>query len=235
MRKQLVRAMSTVLVPVYLLSACAPLPPVGTQLTDQQRADAQRSCVAQYTALGAIGGSLLGALLSSDKDRGKGAVIGAAAGGALAFNIAWGKCLKYYSNTNSFPVADAQQTAATVGYTPSRGNEVRIQNFTVTPDHITAGNSFNLRGSYYVMSPNGQTDVKVVETRTVHYFNPQDNTWKELGSEDTPITAALGTRRSEGTTSMPKEVAEGRYRVTFKVRALDKQDQASQEIVVRKA
>jgi hypothetical protein len=235
MTKPMLRVLSTLLLPAYLLTACTPLPKVGTQLTDQQRSDAQKSCVMQYTALGAIGGSLLGMLMSSDKDRGKGAALGAAAGGALAYSVAWGKCLKYYSNTNSFPVADAQQTALAVGYTPSRGNVVRIQNFTVMPDQLAPGGSLNLRGSYYVMSPDGQKEVKVIETRTVHYFNPQDNAWKELGSEETPITAALGTRRSEGQTGMPKEVAEGRYRVTFTVRALDKQDQASQEIVIKKA
>jgi hypothetical protein len=122
-----------------------------------------------------------------------------------------------------------------VGYTPNRGNEVRIQSFSVTPNQIMPGGNLNLKSAYYVMSPDGQQQVKVVEKRTVHYFDPQENSWKELGSEETPVTAALGSRRSEGQTGMPTEVAEGRYRVTFKVSALGREDQSTQEIVIKKA
>lgn len=228
------KTVAACLVPALLLG-CAQLPAPGTALTADQRAEAQKSCIAQYTALGALGGALLGMMLSSKQDRGQGAAVGAVAGGALAYSIAWGKCLAYYSDVNSFPVADARQTAAAIGYQPARGNLVRIQNFTVTPSQVVPGGSFNQLGSYVVMAPDGTRDVKVVETRTVHFFDPQEKAWKELGSEDTPITAALGTRRSEGHIGMPKEVAEGRYRVTLKVSALGVSDQASQEIVIRKA
>lgn len=234
MRQKTLRVLSTVMMPVMLVS-CAALPPPGTPLTDQQRAEAQQSCVSQYVIGGAVGGALLGMLVSGKKDRAQGAALGAAAGGALAYSFAWGKCLAYYSNVNSFPVADARQTATNVGYVPSRGNEVRIQNFTVTPAEIKAGGQLKLNGSYYVMSPDAQQQVKVIETRTVHFFDPEDKTWKELGSETTPITVALGTRRAEGQTSMPNEVAEGRYRVTFKVSALGREDQASQEITINKS
>lgn len=58
---------------------------------------------------------------------------------------------------------------------------------------------------------------------------------KELGSEESSVTAAQGTRRSDGRTGMPQEVAEGRYRITFKVAALGREDKASQEIVIRKS
>lgn len=218
-----------------LLVACATLPPPGTQLTDQQRTDAQKTCVNQYVVGGAIGGALLGMLVSGRNDRSQGAVVGAIAGGALAHSYAWGKCLAYYSDTNSFPVADARQTAAQVGYKPARGNEVKIQSFTVTPAMIAPGGTLKLAGSYYVMAPDAQQQVKVTETRTVYFFDPSDKAWKELGSETTPVTAALGTRRTEGQTGMPVEVAEGRYRVTFKVSALGREDQMSQEVEIKKS
>lgn len=229
-----IRATVGVILPVCL-AACASLPAPGTRLTEQQRAEAQKTCVNQYVIGGSIGGALLGMLVSSSKDRTQGAVVGAIAGGALAHSIAWGKCLSYYSDTNSFPVADARQTAAATGYTASRGNEVRIQNFSVTPSQIAPGDNLKLSGSYYVMSPEEHQQVKVVETRTVHFFDPKENDWKELGSEETPVMAALGSRRSEGQTGMPNEVAEGRYRVTFTVTALGKQDQVSQEILIKKS
>ncbi len=218
-----------------ILNACGTMPQPGTRLNEQQRADAQKSCVNQYVIGGSIGGALLGMLVSSKEDRAQGAVTGAVVGAALAHSYAWGKCLAYYSDTNSFPVADAQQTAAAVGYSATRGDEVRIQSFTISPSQVTPGGSFKLNGSYYVMSPDVHKEVKVVETRTVHYFDPKDSKWKELGSEATPLTAALGSRRSEGQTSMPSEVAEGRYRVTFKVSALGREHQAAQEIIIKKS
>ena len=235
MKTRTARRLTALLCPALVMSGCASLPEVGTALTDQQRADAQKQCVAQYTAMGAIGGSLIGMLISSKSDRTQGALLGAVAGGALAFNIAWGKCLKYYSDVNSFPVADARQTAAAIGYTASRGNVVRIQSFLVTPAELAPGGSLRLTGAYYVMAPEGQHDIKVIEKRTVHFYNEAEKSWTELGSEETPVTSALGTRRAEGQTQMPKEMAEGRYRITFEVRALDRQDVASQEIVVRKS
>lgn len=233
MNKPTARKVAVALLPVLLL-ACATPPPPGTKLTAQQRTEAQQSCVNQYVVGGAIGGALLGMLVSSKQDRFQGAAAGAAVGGVLAYSIAWGKCLAQFSDINSYPVADAQQTAAAVGYSPSRGNEVRIQSFTISPNQIAPGNDLNLKGSYYVMSPERQQQVKVIEKRTVHFYDPQEKTWKELGSEETPVTAALGSRRSEGQTGMPKEVAEGRYRVTFKVSALGREDEKSQEVIIKK-
>jgi glycine zipper 2TM protein len=223
------------LVPFLVLISCATPPPPGTALTSEQRSQVQKDCIAQYTAMGTIGGALLGALLSSGSNRGRGAVIGAAAGGALSFAVAWGHCLQQYSDLTSYPVANAQQTAEQVGYNASRGNEIKIQNFSVNPNSLAPGNEMNFNGSYYVMAPEGQKEVKVTETRAVHYFDPAENAWKELGSVDGQITSALGTRRADGHFDIPKDVPEGRYRVTLKVAALGKQDQASQEIVVKKA
>lgn len=226
---------AAVVVPIFVFTACAPLPPPGTALTPEQRSQAQRDCITQYTVMGGVGGALLGALLGGGSDRGRGAVIGAAAGGALAFAVAWGQCLQQYSDLKSFPVADARQTAQQVGYNPSRGSEIKIQSFSIDPNSLAPGGEMKLNGSYYVMAPEGQKEVKVTETRAVQYFDPAQNAWKDLGSVDGQITSALGTRRAEGRFDMPKDVPEGRYRVTMKVAALGKQDQASQEIVVKKA
>ena len=215
---------------VFLVSSCATLPPPGTALTADQRKQAQRDCIAQYTVVGAVGGALLGQLIGGNT---RGTLIGAAAGGALGAAIAWGHCLNVYSDLASFPVADARQTAVQTGWQPSRGNEVRIQNYTVTPRELRPGGGVTMNGSYYVMAPDGQKDVKVTETRTVAYFDPSANAWKELGSVDQNITAALGTRRAEGKFDLPSDVPAGRYRLTLKVAALGKVDQQTQEITVR--
>ena len=78
-------------------------------------------------------------------------------------------------------------------------------------------------------------DVKVTETRLVSYYDPAEKQWKDLGSVDQPLTAALGTRRAEGSFEMPADVPDGRYRIALKVSALGKTDTATREITVRKA
>ena len=161
---------AAVVVPIFVFTACAPLPPPGTALTPEQRSQAQRDCITQYTVVGGVGGALLGALLGGGSDRGRGAVIGAAAGGALAFAVAWGQCLQQYSDLKSFPVADARQTAQQVGYDPSRGSEIKIQSFSIDPNSLAPGSEMKLNGSYYVMAPEGQKEVKVTETRAVQYL-----------------------------------------------------------------
>jgi hypothetical protein len=214
------------------LAACATLPPPGTALTPEQRQKAQRDCILQYTVVGAVGGALMGQLLGGNT---RSTLIGAAAGGALGTALAWGHCLNVYSDLKSFPVADARQTAAQTGWQPSRGNEVKIQSFAAVPAEVRAGSSVALDGAYYLMAPGEVKDVKVVETRSVSFYDPEEKRWKALGSVDQPVTAALGTRRAEGKFDLPSDVPEGRYRIELKVSALGKTDALAQEITVRRA
>lgn len=222
----------TAAVAVALISSCANMPPPGTALTADQRQQAQRDCMLQATAMGAIGGAALGAIIGGNT---RGTLTGAAVGGVLTAAIAWGQCLSYYSDLRSFPLADAQATSAQTGWVPARGNEVRVQRFSAAPVQVRTGSSVSLDGAYYVMAPGDVRDVKVVETRTVSYFDPSQNAWKDLGSIDQTVTTSLGTRRAEGTFELPPDVPAGRYRIALKVDALGKSDTAAQEIMVSKA
>ncbi len=69
---------SVAVIVVFLFSSCAPLPPPGTALTSGERESAKKTCIARYTAVGAVGGGVIVALLSGKKL--EGALIGAAAG-----------------------------------------------------------------------------------------------------------------------------------------------------------
>jgi hypothetical protein len=222
----------TVVTSAALVGGCATLPPPGTALTSDQRQGAQRDCVLRYTAMGAIGGALLGNMFGGNT---RGTATGAAAGGLLTAAIAWGRCFSHYSNISSFPLADARATRSLTGWTPGRGSEVKIQGFSATPDDVRTGSTVNLSGSYYLMAPGDVRDVKVVETRTVSFFDAQQGQWKELGTVDQTVTADLGTRRAEGTFDLPNDVPDGRYRITLKVTALGSSDALSQDITVHKA
>ena len=232
MKNPLLRIFSLFLLIVFFISSCGPLPPPGTALTPEQREDAQKSCIARYTAMGAIGGAAIGLLLGG-RDRTEKALLGAAAGGALAFAIAYGKCLAMFSDLNSYPVAGAQETAQRIGYNPAQGYVTKIENFYIDPDGVAPGGKVRLNASYYVMAPEGTMEAKVTETRTVHYYDPSERQWKELGSVPQEITSALGTRRAEGSFDMPNDVPEGTYRITLTVEANGKRDKISRELTVK--
>ncbi len=232
MKSAIMRILASTLIVVFLLTSCGPLPPPGTALTLEEREEAQKSCIARYTAMGAVGGALVGALIGGKKW--EGALIGAAAGGALAFAIAYGKCLAMFSDLNSYPVADARETARRVGYNSAQGFVTKIESFYLDPEGVAPGGKVRLNGSYYIMAPEGTMEAKVTETRTVSYYDPSEKQWKELGSVPQEVTSALGTRRAEGSFDMPKDVPEGNYRITLTVDANGKRDQVSRDLTVKK-
>jgi len=223
---------------IFLFTACAPLPPPGTPLTPEERASAQRRCIATYTTTGAIGGALGGALIGALSGKGHGALIGAAAGaavgGALAFAIAWGHCLSAYSDLKSYPIAGGRETAQRTGYNTSQGEIIKIENYYLNPTGIAPGGKIQMNGSYYVMAPQGEREVKVTETRSLSFFDPDKNEWKELGAVDQEVTSAIGTRRAEGNFDIPADAPEGQYRITLKVSAFGKADQLTQDLTVKK-
>jgi hypothetical protein len=229
-----------IVIAAWLSASCAATPKPGTALTTEQREDAKKQCMAQYTAAGAaagaIGGAALG-LLTGGKAQTRavaGAVVGAVAGGALSFALAYGHCIALYSDLQSFPEAGARETAQRVGYTPDHGYVTRIERFALDPSGVMPGGRVDLNGSYFVMGPDAKKEVKVVETRTLHFFDPSSKAWKELGTVDQPVTAAPGTRRAEGSIELPADVPEGRYKIVMKVAANGKEDEASQELLIQK-
>jgi hypothetical protein len=234
MDKRLSRSLILVVLMIFIFTSCAPLPQAGTALTEEERASAKKTCIARYTAAGAVGGAILGGLLGSKNAKWETAAIGAAAGGALAFAIAWGHCLSLYSDLKSYPVAGAQETARKIGYNPSQGSVTKIDNFYLTPQNVAPGGKVRMAGTYYLMAPEGAKEVKVTETRSLSFFDTSKKEWTDLGSLDQDITAALGTRNAEGNFDIPEDAPEGKYRITLKVSADGKEDQAIQELNVKK-
>ncbi len=240
MRFKTIKAATGVILFVLVFSSCATVPPAGTALTPEERASAQKKCIFNYTAIGAAGGAVTGAVIGvlTGGHQAQRALIGGAAGavvgGTLAFAYAWGHCMSLYSDLNSFPVAGAQETAREVSYKPSQGNVTKIQEFSVNPSGVAPGREVQVNGSYYVMAPEGTKEVKIQETRMVEYFDPSEKKWKELGAVNQEVTSALGTRKAEGRFDMPTDVPEGRYRITFKVSAQGKTDHAMRDLKVDK-
>lgn len=228
------RLCSLVVLVIFVLTSCGPMPQPGTALTDEERRAAQQNCIARYSVGGAVGGALVGALLGGSGSRGIGAAVGAVAGGALAFALAYGHCMSLYSDLRSYPVAGAQETARRINYNPSQGNVIKIDNFYLNPDGVSPGGKVQMGGSYYVMAAEGTKDIKVKETRSLEFFDSSSNEWKQLGAIDNEIVAGLGTRSAEGFFEMPNEMAEGNYRITFKISGEGLEDAQTRNLTVRK-
>jgi len=206
-----------------------------TPLTEEERERAKNQCILKYTAGGVITGALLGLLLERDIG---GAIKGAAVGGTLAFAIAWGACLKYYSNIKSSSVADASETARKIKYDPSQGVIAKVENLNLTPNPVSPGDKVQMSALYYVMVPDKTQEIKVTETRTVYYYDENGTSgtkgWKELGSVDYSVTVEPGTRKAEGDFELPEQVPEGKYKIVLKISTEGASNEASQELIVKK-
>ncbi|MCX5812159.1 MAG: hypothetical protein NT178_06395 [Proteobacteria bacterium] len=233
MKLKHIKILTMIVTFIFMLSSCASMLPAPDQITSEEDlVIARNKCFAMYTVGGAAIGALVGGLVKGDW---KGAGVGAAAGGAIGFAYAWGKCLSLYSTLKSQPVADYNTTAQRTKYNPSQGDVVKIEGFNINPTSVPQGGAANLNGSYYVMAPEGAKEMKVTETRTVKYFDPQKKEFVELGQVDQEITAAPGSRKADGKFDVPKDVPEGRYRIAFKVSASGKEDVIEKEMLVQKA
>lgn len=219
------------LIIVFLLSSCAGLLPDPNSITtEEDRVSARNKCFVMYTGGAAVGGALVGFLIGDWK----GAAVGAAAGGAIGFAYAWGKCLGLYSTLKSQAVGTYSEAAARANYKPSQGQVVKIQDFSVTPSVVPAGGAVKLGGSYYVLTPDKTTEMKVTETRIVKYYDPEKKQWVELGQVEQQITAAPGNRKADGNFDIPKDVPEGKYKIVFKVSTGGQEDMIEKDLNVQK-
>ncbi|MCK7504966.1 MAG: hypothetical protein MZV70_13400 [Desulfobacterales bacterium] len=125
---------------------------------------------------------LSGAFSGARRLRSKAPLSAAAAGGASLCHRAGAIAVPSVPSLNSYPVADSGVTAERIGYAPSQGTVAKIEDFYLDPEGVAPGGKVKLNGSYYVMAPEGNREMKVTETRTVHYFDPSENQWKELGA-----------------------------------------------------
>lgn len=236
--RRLIKVTAIVIVSIFTLTSCG-LPPPGTPLTPEEREKAKNQCIAQYVIGGAVVGGITGALLGGLTGRraGVGAVLGAIAGGVLAYMYAWGKCMAYFSDLNTFPVADYRTTMKNEGYDPSQGNVVRVKNVAILPGEPKSGDKAKVDGSYYIMAPREMKEVEVIETRRLYFFNPEKNEWEYIDGSETSkkVVAELGTRKADGNLDIHEKIADIKLRYEITVEALGKKDAASTDFMVKKA
>jgi hypothetical protein len=118
---------------------------------------------ARSTAAGTLGGAAVGAALGSIIGAaagapGTGAWVGAAAGGLLG-----GVSGYLYANHQNRQMRNAQAAQQTYGYTPSQGNVLTLEQVSVSPQRLRAGEQLRMDATYTLLTPENQpTSVTIV-------------------------------------------------------------------------
>jgi len=179
--------------------------------------------------LGGVLGALTGALIGKG---GKGAAIGAAVGAAAGSAIGAGACFIIASKNEE--VADYQTTKQQINYQSSKGDIIKITEFSLSPDVVSPGGEVTFSTQYYVMTPNPNADISVIETRTVKIYDQATGVYKELGDHTDKIKMKPGTRRSDGAIYIYDSTPEGKYVITLAVGLNGNRAESEQPLVITK-
>jgi hypothetical protein len=222
------RTIANVLVLALLAQGCA-----GMQASGDKKStfSTPEQCIAAYTAGGAILGAAAGFILGG-KNRTQAALAGGAAGGVIAFAIAWGSCFQQFANVKSEPVRGSKDVKESVGYDASKGTDIKIVSYKAVPSYITKGSSIKLIARYYVLMPNDTEHIKVTETVEMYSYDPNEKKYNFVGKKDEEVTAEPGERRSTIEFTVPdsapiddkKMSLDNRIKYVFKVATVQTQD-----------
>jgi len=177
-----------------------------------------------------VAGGLLGAVIGAavdSKNRGRGALIGAAIGAIGAM----GACFAVSAYKNK-EVADYEATTQQVGYVPTSGDVMRITEFNVEPQSVNPGEQVAFNAQYYVMTPNPNQEITVTETRTIKAYDEETQSYNELGSTTNEITMRPGTRKGNGELDVHPLTPSGNYQLSFTVQYLGKTVVAEQPLTI---
>ena len=177
-----------------------------------------------------VAGGLLGAVIGAavdSKNRGRGALIGAAIGAIGAMGACF--AVSAYKNTE---VADYEATTQQVDYVPTSGDVMRITEFNVEPQAVKPGEQIAFNAQYYVMTPDPNQEITVVETRTIRAYDEETQSYNELGSTTNEITMKPGTRKGDGELDIHPLTPSGNYQLAFTVQYLGKTAVAEQPLTI---
>jgi hypothetical protein len=181
------------------------------------------------TAICAGGGALVGATagaLIDTKDPLRGALIGLLGGGAVA-----GTACFAVAKFSSWQIKDYQQTQQATGYEPAQGTVVRVDSLIVEPTTVSPGQRLTFGAEYYVMTPEQEADLTVVERMIVSFYDERVNQWRELGRTQSEITMKPGTRRiTPSAINTPANPLGQSYQIALQVEHDKVTDYKSQDI-----
>ena len=192
-----------------------------------------QACITGHTAGGALVGAVSGAFVAAvaGKEVGRGAAIGSIAGGTLAFAYAWGKCFASFTKVSSVQSQGYRAARSRIGYQPSHGAMVKINEHGIYPSAIAPGAKPEMHASYYVMAPSDQ-DVTVKETVALKVYNPDKNLFEEVGSSSETIIARPGERKATSQIPIPSNAEEGKFFIVLRVEMLGQRDKKEMPLTI---
>lgn len=167
---------------------------------------------------GAVAGGAIGAA-ASGRNSLFGALIGAAIGGIVGAATCF--AIAEYKSQQTLGYQETQQA---VQYLPEQGNLAQITKFTLDPSAAAPGSQIVFNATYYVMAPS-DTEVTVMETRTLKKFDAASNQYKEMGRPASSVTMKPGTRNADGKFDVRSGVDPGKYLLAFKIESSGKTDE----------
>jgi hypothetical protein len=188
--------------------------PQGCATMPQSSGEAALLCGAG----GALAGGAIGAAVSGNNPL-TGALIGAAIGGLVGAATCFAIAEYKSQQTKGY-----QETQQAVQYRPEQGNVAQITKFTLDPSAAAPGSQIAFNATYYVMAPS-DTEVTVMETRTLKKFDAASNQYKEMGRPASSVTMKPGTRSADGKFDVRSGVDPGKYLLAFKVESNGKADE----------
>jgi hypothetical protein len=150
---------------------------------------------------GAATGAVIGGLAGRNVT---GAVVGGLIGGLV------GGAVGHYAYDRQ---KDREATARDLNYDPARGTILRIEDATVTPETIYAGEQVRIKLTYAVLNPRRDAQTKVVETREITHRG------QVVGRPEITVTRLDGTYTSTIPVTLPRSAPPGEYVVTNIVQA----------------
>jgi hypothetical protein len=104
-----------------------------------------------------------------------------------------------------------EETARKYHYKPSQGIQIKIENASVVPDRVKAGETVKIRMTYAVLGAASRKELTITETREIRYKG------ELFGKPKTYVTRGDGTYSSSVPVTLPSSAKKGRYKILLTV------------------
>jgi len=185
---------------------------MGCETTKEHKGAATGATVGAAT--GTAAGAVLGKKGSKVETAIIGGLVGALVGGAIG----------HYAYDKK---KTQQETAQKYDYTSAEGTMVRIEDVSVLPGSVKAGDKVELGATYALLSPSADADIKVTEIREIRYGE------ELVGKPEVTVTHKGGTYSSAIPLFLPKDAKTGTYKVLTTIQAPNASDSRETSFAVK--
>lgn len=160
-------------------------------------------------AVGATTGAVVGALAGAKGHKTEVAIIGGLVGGLI------GGVIGHYA----YDVRrNREETMQKYSYQPSSGTLIRIEEVSVIPNTLRAGEKVDLNVTYAVLTPDPNIDVNITEIREIRFHG------ELVGRPEVNVVRKGSTYSSSIPLFLPKNAKKGTYNVIFTIQAQNSKD-----------